>query len=210
MMQRAQIDLVDMSAHPSNGFKYILCAQDHFSNFCRILPLTSKRASEVAYNLLINFFLVFGAPMILQSDNGREFVNRVIEELVKLWPSLKIVHGRARHPQSQGSVERLNRVVKPLLRLWCETHKMGLPNWHIGISFVQYMVNTTVSRSRGVAPYVAVFGQPPVCGIDARHLKLSDRQVLLSLAAPSCQCTALPNHAFFLISCFRLLCRCKS
>jgi FtsZ-interacting cell division protein YlmF len=46
IMQRTQIDLVDINAHPSNEFKYILCTQYHLSNFCRILPLTSKRASE--------------------------------------------------------------------------------------------------------------------------------------------------------------------
>ena len=59
-------------------------------------------------------FSVFGAPHILQSDNGREFVANVIEELKLLWPEMIIVHGRARHPQSQGSVERANDDVKKI------------------------------------------------------------------------------------------------
>jgi hypothetical protein len=45
--------------------------------------------------------------MILQSDNGREFTANIITELKSLWPDLKIVHGRPRHPQSQHSVERV-------------------------------------------------------------------------------------------------------
>ena len=40
--------------------------------------------------------------MILQSDNGREFVAAVIVELRFLWPELVLVNGRPRHPQSQG------------------------------------------------------------------------------------------------------------
>ena len=52
---------------------------------------------------------MFGAPIILQSDNDREFVSEVIRELKNMWPDCTIVHGRARHPQSQGSVERSNQ-----------------------------------------------------------------------------------------------------
>ena len=76
-------------------------------------PLKTKTADEVAYQLL-DIFTIIGAPAILQSDNGREFVAKVIEELAGMWTGLKIVHGRARHPQSQGSVERCNQDIKLL------------------------------------------------------------------------------------------------
>ena len=79
--------------------------------FARTYPLKTKTAAEVAWHLL-EIFLTFGAPAILQSDNGKEFVASIITELKQLWPDLKIVHGRPRHPQSQGSVERSNGEVK--------------------------------------------------------------------------------------------------
>ena len=85
--------------------------QDHFTKFCMLRALKSKSATEVALNL-IDIFCDKGAPEILQSDNGREFVNSIILELVLMWPSLKIVNGKPRHPQSQGSVERANKDVK--------------------------------------------------------------------------------------------------
>ena len=68
---------------------------------------------------LIPIFLTFGAPIILQSDNGREFVNQVIFNLKKLWKDLKIVNGRARHPQSQGSIERSNKEIENMVVTWC-------------------------------------------------------------------------------------------
>lgn len=43
-------------------------------------PLKTKRAKEVADTLLI-FFLEFGAPKMLQSDNGREFVHAIIRQM---------------------------------------------------------------------------------------------------------------------------------
>jgi len=64
-------------------------------------------ASEVVFNL-IDVFTIFGAPHILQSDNGREFTALVISELKLMWPELVIVHGKPRHPPSQGSIERSN------------------------------------------------------------------------------------------------------
>src|ERR1051325_7827966 len=108
---RGRFDLVDMQSMPNGQYKWILVYQDHLTKFCVFRPLSSKRASEVAYQLL-DIFLLLGAPQILQSDNGSEFTASVISELRLLWPDLLMVHGKPRHPQSQGSVERLNCDVK--------------------------------------------------------------------------------------------------
>ena len=61
---RAQVDLIDMQAMPHNSFKWILVQQDHLTKFVIIRPLFSKRAIEVAHQLL-DIFLLFGAPSIL-------------------------------------------------------------------------------------------------------------------------------------------------
>lgn len=71
--------------------------------------LKRKSAEEVAGHL-IRIFSLFGTPEILQSDNGREFANRIVAEVSEQWGA-KIVRGKARHSQSQGSVERANRDV---------------------------------------------------------------------------------------------------
>jgi transposase InsO family protein len=53
----------------------IMVYQNHLTKFVVIRPLTPKRAAEVAYQLM-DIFLLFGAPHILQSDNGSEFTER--------------------------------------------------------------------------------------------------------------------------------------
>jgi hypothetical protein len=68
-----------MQSDPDNGYKFILVYQDHLTKFVFLRPLRSKTAEEVSYNL-IDIFSIIGAPMILQSDNGREFVNKVIRK----------------------------------------------------------------------------------------------------------------------------------
>ena len=54
-------------------------------------------------------FSIFGAPRILQSDNGRELVKAVIEKLYSMCEPLKRVHGKPRDNHSQGSLGRANK-----------------------------------------------------------------------------------------------------
>jgi len=104
---KCQIDLIDMQAQPDGNYKFILVYQDHLKKFVLLRPLMHKRAEEVVY-VLLDIFTTFGSPTILQSDNGREFVKKIINELCNMWENLKIIHRKPRHSQSQGSVERAN------------------------------------------------------------------------------------------------------
>ena len=106
--------------------------QDHLTKFCLLRALSTKRAEEVAFNL-VDIFTIFGAPSILQSDNGREFTNSVINNLVVLWPGLKIVHGKPRHSQSQGSVERANQDIENMLSCWMADNETD--KWSDGLRF---------------------------------------------------------------------------
>ncbi|KAK4293673.1 hypothetical protein Pmani_033644 [Petrolisthes manimaculis] len=115
--------------------KWIMVYQDHLTKFCILRALTSKRAAEVAFHLL-DIFLLFGAPVILQSDNGSEFTSQVITELKEVWPKLTLVHGKPRHPQSQGSVERANGDIKYMLVEWMAYNDSQ--DWPTGIKFVQF------------------------------------------------------------------------
>ncbi|GFX64876.1 SCAN domain-containing protein 3 [Trichonephila clavipes] len=104
---RGQVDLVDLQSTPDRNYKWLLHYQDHTTKFSFLRPLTSKRATEVALQLL-KIFLEVGCPRILQSDNGRAFTATGIQELKNMWLTCKIVNGIPRHLASQGSVERSN------------------------------------------------------------------------------------------------------
>ena len=69
----------------------------------------NKCAEEVAYGLERYVLAYVGLPKILQADNGTEFKNQVIRNLLERWDGdCKVIHGRPRHPQSQGLVEQSN------------------------------------------------------------------------------------------------------
>ena len=97
-----KIDLIDMRARPDGEYRWIAHARDHFTRFSWTRPLKSKEAKYVA-SFLLELFMRFGAPRILHSDNGKEFV---------------IINGRPRHPQSQGLVEKGNDILETKLSAW--------------------------------------------------------------------------------------------
>ena len=110
-----------MQSQPDADLKWILVYQDQLTKLVQLRPVMSKRPTEIEYQLL-DIFRIFGAPSILQSDNGREFVNSVITELSAMWNGLKIVHGKPRNSQSQGSAERANRDIGDMLMTWLQSN----------------------------------------------------------------------------------------
>jgi transposase InsO family protein len=63
--------------------------------------MKNKSGAEVVKNLKFLFYNLTKPPKILQSDNGKEFCNSLMDELVK---ELEITfkHPRVRHPQAIG------------------------------------------------------------------------------------------------------------
>ncbi|XP_039312990.1 KRAB-A domain-containing protein 2-like [Solenopsis invicta] len=167
MNSRCQVDLIDMQSQADEQFKFIMVYQDHLTKFILLRALQSKRAEEVALQLT-DIFLTFGAPCILYSDNGREFVNSVIEELFTYWPELKIVHGKPRHSQSQGSVERANQDIENMLASWLKDN--NTTKWLNGFKFVQFMKNRALHFGIKQSPYKAMFGIEPRVGLTTSSL----------------------------------------
>ena len=76
MNSGAQVDLTDMQSQPDGDLKWILVYQNHLTKFVKLRLVRSKRAPEIAYQLL-DIFSIFGVPSILQSENERERVREL-------------------------------------------------------------------------------------------------------------------------------------
>ncbi|XP_063593853.1 KRAB-A domain-containing protein 2-like [Penaeus indicus] len=155
-----QVDLIDMQSMPHS--KWIMVYQDHLTKFYILRPLQTKRATEVAFQL-VDIFLLMSAPAGLQSDEGSEFTSRVITKLKEMRPSLTMVHGKPRHPQSQGSVERANGDIKDMLLTWFAGNHSQ--DWSVGMKFVQCQKNAARHSGIKCSPYSAMFG----CEARQRH-----------------------------------------
>ena len=137
--------------------------------------MRTTTAAEVAYNV-IDLFCLFGASSVLQSDNGREFVNEIIEQLKVMWPGLSIVHGEPRHTQSQGSVERANQDVEGMVQAWMADNQTKL--WSEGLRFVQMQKNNSYHQGIKQSPFEAMFGWKMLFGINVPVLLTSITKTL--------------------------------
>ena len=157
-----------MAQAQDNGYRYIVHMRDHFTKFSWARAIKRKTADNVV-EFLYNIFLMFGPPVILQCDNGKEFSNTsIMKKLGDLWPKLTILHGRPRYPQSQGMIERANSILERKIAQWMETHKKT--NWTSALGLIVYTMNCEISRTTSLSPYQLVFNVPPYKDRFARRI----------------------------------------
>lgn len=116
------------------------------------------------------------ASLILQCDNGRAFVNKVIQELENVWDGVKIIHGKPRHSQSQGSIDRANLDVQNMLTTWLITNQTT--KWSEGLKYVQLMKNKAFPEGIKQTPYEALFGTRMKFGLKRSNLPMKSVEQL--------------------------------
>ena len=103
------------------GNKYIVTCIDYLTKWAEAKLLPDKSAMQVAWFIYDKIICRYGCPAIIQSDNGLEFVNEIIKQLLE---KFQIWHQRVSpyHPQANGMIERFNRTLGEALSKLEETH----------------------------------------------------------------------------------------
>jgi hypothetical protein len=57
--------------------------------------------------------------MVLQSDNGSEFIAEIVEKLMEIWPEAKIVYGQARPHSPKVLLKGQIKTSKPCYKCGC-------------------------------------------------------------------------------------------
>lgn len=159
VLDRIQIDLKEYTLYEEDnyGYKYQLTIIDHFSCFPWAIPQFTKTKEETAYNLIQLFFLI-GAPRILHSDNGGEFVNSLINQISTVF-NITLAHGKAYNPREQGKVEKMNGTIAIVLSKLMYERRTN--NWVDLINLALYSIRTTISRATLRTPYEVFYTRKP-------------------------------------------------
>ena len=97
----------------------------------------------------------FGMPSVIHSDQGREFENKVMQELCLLCGSHK-TRTTPCHPESDGLVERFNRTLLMMLAMFAGEKK---DDWDDLLPAVMMAYHSSVHESTGFSPYPLMFGE---------------------------------------------------
>ena len=88
--------------------------------------MPDKTALVVADAFFQHIVYRFGMPTVIHSDQGREFENKVMQELCLLCGA-HLTWTTPYHPESDGLVERFNRTLLMMLAmLWGRTEMTGM------------------------------------------------------------------------------------
>lgn len=107
-----QADLIDMQNYAQNnrGYKYILIAIDIFSKRAYVEPMKDKTAKSTTEAMEKIFKRVGERIRNLHTDDGKEFFNRAMVQLLKQYGSIN--HYSTYTGQKASIVERLIRTIK--------------------------------------------------------------------------------------------------
>ena len=112
-MELVCIDYLCIEPDRSNT-KNVLVVTDHFTGYAQAYPTRDQKATTVAKVLWEKFFVHYGFPARLHSDQGKDFDGRLIQELCKV-AGIRKSRTTPYHSQCNGKCERFNKTLLDML-----------------------------------------------------------------------------------------------
>ena len=137
------------------GNKYILVVADYFTKWTEAFPLQDQTAKTTAETLVNEVIMRFGMPIVLHSDQGRNFESALVREVCKLL-GIRKSRTTAYHPQGDGLVERMNMTLVESLSKYVDTNQKDWDKW---MATVLFAYCTSAQSSTGYSPYELLFGR---------------------------------------------------
>lgn len=135
----------------------MLVVIDSFTKFMWTYPLKEK-AGRTAVPAIRSLFMTNGPSLILHTDNGREFCNDLMTNMLSEF-EVRHVRGRARCPWIQGQVERANQTIKWMIASMLLT--LELPGkWNTIREDATYSYNMMRHSTTGNSPFTLMHGLP--------------------------------------------------
>ena len=94
--------------------RYILSFIDRSTNWVEATPISSITAPVVAETFMSTWFLRFGVPLYITTDQGPQFETYLFAEIAKLLGFARL-RTAPYHPQANGKIERYHRTLKASL-----------------------------------------------------------------------------------------------
>ena len=154
IFDRIGIDLVFGLPETDDKFVGLLVITEYLSIFPFVRAIKSKTAAEIVDHLW-DFICLFGPPKEILSDQGREFCNKLVEQLVNVIGAEHRITS-AYHPRTNGQTERFNQTFVSALRKHAEDDQRDWPKW---IPFVLYAYRSRVHSTTGRSPFQLMFGR---------------------------------------------------
>ena len=145
------------------GYENILVITDHYTRYAQAIPTRNQTAQTTAKALFENFFLHYGFPARIHSDQGANFESKLIQSLCSL-TGMRKTRTTPYHPMGNGMVERFNKTLLNMLGTLEESQKS---DWKSYVSTMTHAYNAASHYSTGFSPFFLMFGRDSRLAVDA-------------------------------------------
>jgi hypothetical protein len=154
-MSVVNIDSIGPLPVDENGNQHVLTVIDTCTRHVELYAIQDVTA-EGARRALVDYIGRYGCPTRILSDNGPQFVNDVIADLIRIIGT-EHVKTLAYSKEENAIVERANKEV--LRHLRALVFAVGTnTDWSLRLPLVARIMNSTVNETTGVTPASLLFG----------------------------------------------------
>ena len=153
---RVGVDVLQLPLTES-GNCYLLVFVDYLTKWVEAFPIHDQSAETIARLLVTEIFCQHGAPELLLSDRGANFLSDLFTEVCKLL-NISKVNTSGYHPQTNGLVEKMNSTVIAMLSKFVETSGR---DWDKHLLYILFAYRAAVHDSTRESPFYMLYGRYP-------------------------------------------------
>ena len=154
LFDRLGMDLILGLPKTDEDFVGILVITEYLTKYPYAVPIKSKSATEIARHLF-NYISLFGPPKEILSDQGKEFLNSVVDSMLKQSGVEHIVTA-AYNPRTNGHTERFGETLIPALSKHAQENPLDWDKW---LPFVLLAYRTRIHSTSKYTPFELMFGR---------------------------------------------------
>ena len=166
---RVAVDVLGPFPPSNKGNRYIVVFSDYLTRWCEEFPVPSVEATVIARLLVDEIISRHGAPRVLLSDRGTNFLSKIVADVCKIFQIHK-VNTSSYHPQTDGLVERFNSTLCQSLSMYVAKNQK---DWDDFIPLILFAHRTSVLEAIGDSPFYVLYGREPRLPIDVKYLCLN-------------------------------------
>lgn len=147
--QVISMDLMGPFTRSSKGNQYLLVVCDHFTKMPLLIPLRNSKANKICSIIKNEVFFEHGIPQTIISDNGKQFVCKEFNTLMRDHNVKELFTNCVYHPQNNPT-ERTNKVIGAVMRSYIYEN---LKHWDKNIKEIQVALRTATNIVTGYTPF---------------------------------------------------------
>lgn len=148
-------EIIHMDTITLDGNKFFTLV-DSFSKYAQAYSIPSTQAIVIS-DKLVDYFSHHGLPTLIITDNGAEFKNTIIKELLA-FHRIEVHFNSSQHPESNGIVERFHSTLIEHIRIFNNRKEFENEPLHTKVRYAILAYNNTIHSVTKLRPIQVITG----------------------------------------------------